>query len=240
MTRLESVRQAVEAKGYTLISAEGYQNQDSIIKVQCNKGHITEVKFADFKKPSFTCPQCDASIKFNNPVNVPAKNGYRVVAFDQATEHFGVSIFDDGQLVFFNLYVFNGSLNKRLVEIKQFIENIVIAKWKPDFIICEDIQYQYGAVLTYKVLAMLLGVIETMLTEHNINYQVVSPNVWRKFAGTCGKSRTEEKQLSVYTVKEKYGVRVNDDVAEAILIGRYGVQAGKALQPVEVAFGRSK
>ena len=87
----------------------------------------------------------------------------------------------------------------------------------------EDIQYQHGAVLTYKILAMLLGVLEVSCFEHHIKYEIVSPNVWRKYAGTCGKTRLEEKKLSVAVVKEKYGVKVSDDVAEAILIGRYGV-----------------
>ena len=41
----------------------------------------------------------------------------------------------------------------------------------------EDIQYQYGAVLTYKILAMLLGVIETVCFIAKIPYEVVSPNV---------------------------------------------------------------
>ena len=42
--------------------------------------------------------------------------------------------------------------------------------------------------------------------------------------------------MSVALVKEKYGVRVNDDVAEAILIGRYGAQTHKG--QIEMAFGR--
>lgn len=177
MTRLEQVRAAVEAKGFTLVSAEGYQNQQSLIKVKCAKGHISEVSLADFKKPSWTCPQCDAAVQFKNPIDVPKKTGYRVVAFDQATEHFGVSVFDDGKLVFFNLFVFNGALNKRLTDIKRLVETIVLPLWQPDYIVMEDIQYQYGAVLTYKILAMLLGILETICFEHNIDYEVVSPNV---------------------------------------------------------------
>ena len=41
----------------------------------------------------------------------------------------------------------------------------------------EDIQYQYGAVLTYKILAMLLGILEVECTDAGIQYEVVSPNV---------------------------------------------------------------
>lgn len=100
----------------------------------------------------------------------------------------------------------------------------------------EDIQYQYGAVLTYKILAMLLGVIEVACNEANVKYEVVSPNVWRKYAGTAGKSRREEKMLSVAVVREKYGVKVSDDVAEAILIGRYGAMNHKP--KIKMAFGK--
>lgn len=236
MTRQEQVKLAVEEKGYQLVSAEGYQNQNSVITVKCPKGHIIQTTLADFKKPSFTCPQCDSAVNFKNPVNVPAKKGYRVVAFDQATEHFGVSVFDDGELVFFNLFVFSGVVNKRLADIKRLVEQVILPQWQPDFIVMEDIQYQYGAVLTYKILAMLLGVLETICYEHGVKYEVVSPNVWRKFAGTAGKTRNAEKQLSVAVVKEKYNVKVNDDVAEAILIGRYGAMHHTVA--VEHGFGR--
>lgn len=91
----------------------------------------------------------------------------------------------------------------------------------------EDIQYQSNGILTFKVLAMLLGVIQTSCAEHNIPFEAVSPNVWRKYAGTNGANRREEKMLSVAMVKEKYNIKVSDDVAEAILIGRYGAMMHK-------------
>ena len=99
----------------------------------------------------------------------------------------------------------------------------------------EDIQYQNG-VLTFKVLAMLLGVVQTCCAEHNIEFEVVSPNVWRKYAGTNGKNRREEKMLSIAVVRDKYGITVSDDVAEAILIGRYGAMMHK--RQVKTAFGK--
>ena len=86
----------------------------------------------------------------------------------------------------------------------------------------EDIQYQQNGLMTFKVLAMLLGIIQELCREHEIEFDAVAPNVWRKYAGTAGKTRREEKMLSVAVVKEKYGIQVTDDVAEAILIGRYG------------------
>lgn len=41
----------------------------------------------------------------------------------------------------------------------------------------EDIQQQHGAVVTFKILAMLLGNLEELCAEKNIPYEVVSPNV---------------------------------------------------------------
>lgn len=75
------------------------------------------------------------------------------------------------------MYTFTGTLAQRLVKAKKLVEEIVIKEWRPDYIVMEDIQYQHGAVLTYKVLAMLLGIIEELCTEYGIKYEVVSPNV---------------------------------------------------------------
>lgn len=38
-----------------------------------------------------------------------------------------------------------------------------------------------------------------------------------------GKTRITQKQQAIALVKEMYGVDVNDDVAEAILLGKYSV-----------------
>ena len=224
------------AAGYELVDDSNYTSLNSNIIIRCPQGHLIETSLANFRRPSFTCPVCDKDIKFVNPTVVPPKKGYRIIAFDQATENFGLSIFDDGQLVFYSLYTFSGDVVHRLTKIKKFVQDIVIKEWKPDFIVMEDIQYQQNAVLTYKILAMLLGVIQVCCHEHNVGFEVVSPNVWRKYAGTNGKNRKEEKLLSVAMVREKYGVKVSDDVAEAILIGRYGAMNHKP--EIKMAFGK--
>ena len=53
--------------------------------------------------------------------------------------------------------------------------------------------------------------------------------------GTCGKTRQEEKKLSIATVEKKFNIRVSDDIAEAILIGNYGTKIYKA--DTGIAFG---
>ena len=232
----QQIADEVFAQGYELVDDSKYTSLNSNIIIRCPQGHLIETSLANFRRPSFTCPVCDKDVKFVNPTIVPKKTGFRVIAFDQATENFGLSIFDDNQLVFYSLYTFSGDVVSRLTKIKKFIAEIVLPLWQPDYVVMEDIQYQYGAVLTYKILAMLLGVIEVACNEANVKYEVVSPNVWRKYAGTAGKSRREEKMLSVALVKEKYGVKVSDDVAEAIMIGRYGAMNHKP--EIKMAFGK--
>lgn len=237
MARLshEKIAEEIKSLGYLLVDDSGYQTLNSTIKVQCEHGHVFETNLNTLRRPSFQCPLCDEKIDFVNPKIIPPKTGTRVIGFDQATEHFGLSIWDNNQLVFYALYNFSGETINRIYKIWKFVREIVIDAWKPDYIIMEDIQQQHGAVLTYKILAMLLGVIQVACTEKNIQYAVVSPNVWRKYTGTAGKTRKEEKALSIAVVKQKFNINVSDDIAEAILIGQYGSKIYK--KQYEWAFG---
>ena len=232
----QQISDEIFSRGYELIDDSAYKSINSRIIIKCPHGHLVETTLADFRKVSFTCPVCDKDIKFINLSKVPAKQGYRIIAFDQATEKFGLSIFEDGQLIFYSLYTFSGDLVHRLTKIKKFVQDIVINEWQPDFIMMEDIQYQSNGILTFKVLAMLLGIIQELCCENNINFEVVAPNVWRKYAGTNGKNRREEKLLSIAKVKEKFSINVSDDIAEAILIGVYGTRMHGS--KITTAFGK--
>lgn len=220
----EQRAEEIKAKGFELVDDTGYKNMKSRIIVRCPHGHLTETCIEDFRKISFECPKCTSETDFKNPRAVPPKapGVTRIIGFDQATENFGLSIFDDGKLVYYSLYKFSGILAVRLVKIAKFVRDIV-NDWQPDQICFEDIQYEHS-IPTFKILSMLIGIITEICEESGVDYQIVSPNVWRKYAGTAGKVRREEKLLSIGKVKEKYGVTVSDDIAEAILIGGYAVK----------------
>lgn len=235
---VEKIEEELQKKNFTLVDASEYENMNSFITIKCPKGHVSQTSLKNFRHDSYCCPHCDAGISFVNPNEVPDKNGaYRVIAFDQATENFGLSIFDDGKLVYYRLFNFSGVLAVRLAKIRRMIDEVVIKQWKPDYIVFEDIQYQNGYI-TFKTLAMLLGVVNEVCQAGGVEHECVSPNIWRKYAGTCGKTRQEEKLLSIAIVKEKYNVSVSDDVAEAILIGRYG--AAMHRPETKMVFGKRK
>jgi hypothetical protein len=127
MARLstEKIQSELKEKSFILIDDSNYTSINSDIEIQCSKGHKIITSLNKFRHISFYCPECDKDINFKNPRVVPEKKGYRIIAFDQATERFGLSIFDNGELVFYNLYSFSGDLLCRLMKIKQLVKVII-------------------------------------------------------------------------------------------------------------------
>ena len=108
----------------------------------------------------------------------------------------------------------------------------MIKNWRPDEIIIEDIQLQkFGqgdeAVLTYKKLAQLQGVLCNYFYESKYNYKIVSPSTWRATSQIKGKTRTDKKRNAQLKIKELYDINVTQDEADAILIGVWGAAAQK-------------
>lgn len=104
----------------------------------------------------------------------------------------------------------------------------MVKKYKPDEIILEDIQLQkFGngdeAVLVFKKLASLQGVLENYFYETGYVYTIVPPATWRAKSQIKGKTRTEKKRSAQLKIKELYDISVTQDEADAILIGYWGV-----------------
>ena len=104
----------------------------------------------------------------------------------------------------------------------------MVSKWKPDLLVFEDIQLQkFGdgneAVLTYKKLAHLQGVLKNFAFENGIPYKIVPPSTWRAHSEIKGKTRTDKKKNAQIKIKKMYDVSVTQDEADAILIGAWAV-----------------
>ena len=224
MISKEQRTKEVEDKGFTIVDDSNFKTLESLITIKCKHGHLIQTTLKAIRHVSFECPKCNHDIQVNLKAVPQKKDGvYRTIAFDQATENFGLSVFDDETLVYYGLYKFSGTVDSRLVSITKFIRDVVLKEWCPDYVCFEDIQYEHN-IMTFKILAQLIGIITVLCKEQEINYEIVSPNCWRKYAGTCGITIREEKLLSIAKVIEGYNISVTDDVAEAILIGRYAVK----------------
>jgi len=107
-----------------------YKSVTSLIKVECLNGHEIQTNLKTIRLSSFSCPRCvgSASKGFDKvATTVPAKTGYRVVGFDNASHKMGVAIFDDGKLVYYSLLEFNnGTATQRLLKIRQLLEDVIL------------------------------------------------------------------------------------------------------------------
>lgn len=224
MARLNEneIKEILEEKGFKPIDISEYKNVKSEIIIECDKGHKIQTTMETFKKKNFCCPNCQGIATNDIQEKIPDKeNKYRIVAFDQASQKIGVSIYDDGKLVFYTLIQVSGDLDVRLNKIYRFIDTTVIPFWQPDYLIFEDIQLQNDNVQTFKILSMVLGTCISVAAKHNIPHTEIFNKVWQQKFNIKGVSRAEQKQAVIDTVKKYYNIDVTDDVADAILLGHF-------------------
>ena len=230
-----SVLETLKQKGFSCLNIQDYKTLDSILKLKCTKGHELSVNFRTARDERFKCVFCEGNNSIGTLVfgeNPPSKNGKRIVSIDNATKHVGVAVFDNGKLVHHKLVEFSGEIIDRMVQNRKFIENTIIKQWKPDLIILEDIQSQKN-IQVFKSLAMLLGSTEVLFKQYNIPYEVVSSAKWRSHFMISG-DRLEDKVQAIDKIMNMYGIVVVDDVAEAILLGKYAVDTINITKPIKL------
>jgi Holliday junction resolvasome RuvABC endonuclease subunit len=223
----KEITDLLDSKGFTAENIAAYKNLDTLLKLKCNNGHCIEASIKTVRNPNFKCPFCEGKTSSGTAihnVSIPPKTGHRVVAIDNASHNAGISVFDDGKLVFYHLYQFDGDTIKRLCDNRKLLNDEIAQKWKPDLVVLEDIQYQNN-IQTFKTLAMLLGNSLVCMRDNNIRTETVLSKVWRAHFIINGKTRLQEKKQAIDKVKQMYNVDVNDDIAEAILLGKYAVDA---------------
>lgn len=219
------IENIAKEKGLTIVNPEEYVNLSGDLTFRCEKGHNFITSIAVVRDSKFeNCPLCERQ-EVKRVAQPPVKNGYRIIGFDQATKHFGISIFDDGQLVYYDCVDFNDANTEvRLAKISKFVDS-VCKQWKPDFVVFEDIQLQGGTAgfATFKILAELLGIVIAAVNINEVPHLCVSNKVWQSKFMIAGKDRATQKSNVVKKVKMLFNIDVSDDIADAILIGKYVV-----------------
>ena len=196
------------------------------MRFECNEGHKL---FLPYKKvrDKWHCPICEQNqYKFANEIKPKKKSSQRSVGLDQATHITGYSIFDDGELVYADVFSAGATEEiERDVEVKNWLIQL-IQNWNPDIIGIEGIQLQQinnknVGVTTFQTLARLQGILMATCFEQGIEYVVVPPATWRTHCEVKGRTRTDKKRSMQNKVKEWFDITVSDDVADAIGIGKY-------------------
>lgn len=235
MSRLkyEDVKKEVENSGWKLITTS-YQNLKTEMTFQCPEGHLNYFSF-DFWRRKCKCPTCEQNPFFHKDTQPVKKEGYRILALDQASITSGWSVFDDGKLVKYGKWSSNGKHSVERISQTKYWVSSMIERWKPDLVVLEDIQLQnfngQDGVLTFKKLAALQGVLKNYCFEIGLTYKVVPSSTWRHTYEIKGKTRTDKKKNAQIKVKQLYDISVDNDTAEAILIGGFAV---KEYRPIKL------
>lgn len=148
------------------------------------------------------------------------------LALDISTQSTGAAIFNNQELVHYQCITASSSnVFKRIDKITNRIQQL-INQYKPtDVAIQSPLPANVGQNIdTYRKLTWAQGIIGDMLNKNNLTFNVMYiPSEWRKkveIKTGPHKMRPKLKAEDIKLVQHLYNIKVNDDIADAILIGR--------------------
>ena len=147
----------------------------------------------------------------------------KILIFDQSTRCSGWSFFSGGEYVTSGIIDMSKSdldTDERSFEMAKKLWRL-IKKYEPDELVIEQVQNQSNTK-TVIILARLAGMIIGYAEAHGVKTHTVEPAKWRSaLAYNQGPKvkRAELKKQSINYAKEKLGVKMPEDQAEAVCIG---------------------
>lgn len=150
-------------------------------------------------------------------------DGTRTVSIDSSSRKTGMALFIDGKLEEYQLIDLSTSKEPADARINVMGRNmlLLLSHWNPEIIYIEEPQGHGCNLKLVNMLCQIIGIVRGWCIDHKAYFEIVPPSVWRKYLGMSqgNKKREELKSESIRIVKEKYGIDVNDDTADAINIG---------------------
>ena len=154
------------------------------------------------------------------------ENSCVLIGLDTSISSTGVSIYLNGELAsYFSL----NQTNKKLTSDEKFNEmsNLifdVLCSYRPDIVVCELTSMTRNAV-TQRNLTLLLGVVKGWCIFNDVSCHFFRASEWRSLVKDkdekLPRKRVELKEWSKNKTRLLYEIEVeNDDISDAILIGR--------------------
>lgn len=151
-----------------------------------------------------------------------------ILALDLSTKNSGFAVYNEQELIEYGC-IAAGSANL-FHRIDKMIEelNIILQKYNFSHIYIEDVYPEdvHNNIAVYKALVYLQGFVLHLLDKYNLKYTFFLPNEWRAKCGIHtgrGIRRDTLKAKDIQFVQEQFGIKVNDDTADAIGIGFAGL-----------------
>lgn len=143
----------------------------------------------------------------------------RLLALDQSSRITGYAVFDDGMLIKVGKFALeDANFSTRLYKFKHKI-NQLIQEYNINKVAFEEIQLQQN-VETFKKLAMVYGLMLYILEENQLPYEIISSNTWKSKCKIKKSTREPEKKQAQQFVQDIYGIKVTQDEADAVCLGR--------------------
>ena len=145
----------------------------------------------------------------------------KILALDQATNITAWCLYDNKPIKF---DIFEISKKEPMTVRIEYMSNAIralIYKERPSLIAIEDVSMQRNAQVLID-LARLQGHIMRIAMDVGIPVVIYKPSAWRKVVGIKtgkGIKRDDLKATAMLLIRERYGLNVPEDIAEAICIG---------------------
>lgn len=155
----------------------------------------------------------------------------RMISIDSSTKKTAFAVFDNG------VYIFSDYIHIEIDDMEERFKQMVlqlldvIVKNKPDIIYIEDTVVPRN-VQTQRFLTRLQGAVYGYCVLNDCEFNAIRPTEWRKLVGLDqgGKKRDELKRKAIDLIKEFFKIEVDDDEAEAILIGQAAINRFERLE----------
>lgn len=145
------------------------------------------------------------------------------LAIDQSINSCGFAVLHGLQIIETHLETYQGikqdDKQGRYLKYGNVIQRLV-KEHNPNFVILEMVRGYHAPVI--EVLSSLIAVTMVAIPRHTPLY-TVNTSTWKKQQLGDGHGNAE-KQLSIDRIEALYGTVFPEDVCEAILIGRFGVE----------------
>jgi len=151
-----------------------------------------------------------------------------ILAIDASTKASGIAVFQDKKLIYYTC-ITAGSTNlfARIDKMIVGIEEIIL-KYKINYVYIESVYPEdvHNNQSVFDALKYLQGFILHLLNKYNIKHTFLGASEWRSKCGIHtgrGIKREILKAKDIQFVQQQFGIKVNDDIADAICIGCAGL-----------------
>ena len=147
----------------------------------------------------------------------------KILSLDLSTKSTGFAVGQDGKLESHGcITAASRDVIKRIIKMRDELSKIIKDN-KIEKIIMQEVRPEFGGSHTAKVLMWLQAVVVVAAYQINakIEFEFITASSWRaalRIKQGPGVKRDSLKLQDIYYIQDKYGVKVNDDQADAICI----------------------